>query len=507
MESDSADLSKDVCPFCTQDIKDVDIIKHYRGYFSKEYSNLKKDIIECRDQVKNEHDPNVISSFQISINTMKSDAEFWKKLIDIKISDSIDSEKISLLWKNAQKLILEALDYKVSKPLEEIDLTHDIIEALGVYEQYKKEVEIINENIGLCNDKIKELKNNIINDSLQDLENNLFNLEATNYRYSEESIELCNDYIGEENKKKEEERKRSEARENLKENQEIIFNKYMDSINNYLEEFLADFRIVEMKTTGTRSGNTCSYELCIADENVPIQSSNGPCFKNTLSAGDRSALALAFFFATLTDDSLHKNKIIIIDDPMTSLDEERSERIMQEITALKKRVKQVIVLSHSKKFLCQLWKIFNEGKGKTLAKKFLRIVRREGEKTSDIKKQRYEEICMTNYYELRRKRIESYTINHDEENEGTVATSLRIHLEEFLKFNFTGRFETWSGIGSFIKECKKALSDGNPILSDSDINELDKLNNYARKFHHSDPPPIHDKELRDICKRVLKFTT
>ncbi len=51
----------------------------------------------------------------------------------------------------------------------------------------------------------------------------------------------------------------------------------------------------------------------------------GPSFHNTLSAGDRNTLALAFFFASLDRDPSLADKIVVIDDPMTSLDEHRPD--------------------------------------------------------------------------------------------------------------------------------------------------------------------------------------
>ncbi len=82
---------------------------------------------------------------------------------------------------------------------------------------------------------------------------------------------------------------------------------------------------------------------------------NGPSFRNTLSAGDRNTLALAFFFASLDRDPALADKIVVIDDPMTSLDEHRSLTTVHEMRQLHDRVSQMIVLSHSKPFLLGVW--------------------------------------------------------------------------------------------------------------------------------------------------------
>ena len=88
---------------------------------------------------------------------------------------------------------------------------------------------------------------------------------------------------------------------------------------------------------------------------MSLTAASGPSFRNTLSAGDRNTLALAFFFASLDQDPNLAQKIVAIDDPMTSLDEHRSLTTVQELRAMQDRVSQLLGFSHSKPFLCALW--------------------------------------------------------------------------------------------------------------------------------------------------------
>ena len=74
-----------------------------------------------------------------------------------------------------------------------------------------------------------------------------------------------------------------------------------------------------------------------------------------MSAGDRKALALAFFFASLDQDPDLGNKVVVIDDPISSLDDHRSLTTVQEVRRLTDRAGQVFLLSHDKPFLCRVW--------------------------------------------------------------------------------------------------------------------------------------------------------
>lgn len=55
-----------------------------------------------------------------------------------------------------------------------------------------------------------------------------------------------------------------------------------------------------------------------------------PSFKNTLSAGDRTTLAVAFFLAHLERDTDIGRKIVVLDDPLSSQDAFRRRQTVQE---------------------------------------------------------------------------------------------------------------------------------------------------------------------------------
>ena len=104
-----------------------------------------------------------------------------------------------------------------------------------------------------------------------------------------------------------------------------------------------------MTSINTRAGSACSYSVLINTVSVLLASGNspGPSFRNTLSAGDRNTLALASFFASLDRDPQRAQKIVVIDDPITSLDEHRSLITIQETRLLVAMVDQVYASSLS----------------------------------------------------------------------------------------------------------------------------------------------------------------
>jgi wobble nucleotide-excising tRNase len=189
-----------------------------------------------------------------------------------------------------------------------------------------------------------------------------------------------------------------------------------------------------VNSVNTRGRSACTYHVLINNVEVPISSGDtvGPAFRNALSSGDRNTVALAFFFASLDQDPQRSHKIVIIDDPMTSLDEHRSLITIQEMRRLEASVSQMIVLSHSKPFLCGLW----EG-----ADKYTRTAIRIDRDTtgSTLAAWDVNQDCITEH-DRRHNLVREYMRTGNPTNERAVAQALRPILESFIRVaypNFT----------------------------------------------------------------------
>ena len=137
--------------------------------------------------------------------------------------------------------------------------------------------------------------------------------------------------------------------------------KYYKRINEILEEISADFKIVAVKNKESVVANHIDYYLQINKQNIPIDAKIGNHqFENTLSAGDRNTLAMTFFLAKLEVDGNLKNKIIVFDDPIASLDTNRVHFLQNAIARLAPKVKAIIIFSHSKPYLRGIYRACQE---------------------------------------------------------------------------------------------------------------------------------------------------
>jgi len=135
--------------------------------------------------------------------------------------------------------------------------------------------------------------------------------------------------------------------------------KYEIGINRYLENFGAGFKIVDVGKTYIGVKPNLNYYISINNKTVDLgdekAQEENPCFKNTLSDGDKSTLAFAFFLTRLDQDTDLAKKTVIFDDPISSLDNHRKGCTCQEIARISGLAKQVVVLSHDQYFLRMIW--------------------------------------------------------------------------------------------------------------------------------------------------------
>jgi len=277
------------------------------------------------------------------------------------------------------------------------------------------------------------------------------------------------------------------------------------AINLYLARFNAGFRLDSVTYANTRGGPTCTYNVLINNIPVPVGGSEPapgtPSFRNTLSAGDRNTLALAFFFASLDQDTRLVDKVVVIDDPISSLDEHRALTTVQEIRRLAEQAGQVIVLSHNKPFLCRLW----EGADSTV-RSAVEVIRDGAGSTLrawDVAQDSVTE------HDRRHARLRGFldTATGDLRE---VARSIRPHLEAFLRVACPERFPPGTLLGPFRNLCRQNIGTPNQLLDKNATQELDEIVEYANRFHHDTNPAwetetINDGELRGFVDRVLRF--
>lgn len=494
---------REVCPFCAQDLTGSPLIDHYRAYFSQAYEDLKAAIRQAEIAVRDAHSGDIPSAFERDVRTAAQAHEFWKDFTELPEID-IDTAAVARDWNTARESVLGQLHAKAAAPLEPMALTPEAIQAIQIYRTHITEVAALSGQLVAVNERLGIVKEQAAADDLDALTTDLAKLQAQKARYDPQVVPRCDTYLAEKADKTATEALRAQARAALDHYREQIFPAFEGAINDYLQRFGASFRLGEVQSVNTRGGSAASYCVIINQQNVDITADEGPSFRNTLSAGDRNTLALAFFFASLDQDPNLVNKSVVIDDPMTSLDDHRTLRTRQEIMAMAARVQQVIVLSHSKPFLCSLYE--QADKNVVIPLRINRAAIGSELAVWDVRNDSISE------HDKRHELVRAYLQVADPAREREVAQALRPILEAFMRVAYPEHFPPGKLLGPFIGECQQRVGGNSEILPAADITELRALLDYVNRFHHDTNPAwqtavINDAELSDFARRTLLFSS
>ena len=492
------------CVFCAQDLAGSPVIGHYRAFFSEAYQRLKQTVNDSVSEMDRAHYGNATATFERAVRILGERRQFWSRFCELPQLE-IDTAAIERDWQAARDNLLMELTVKQSAPLESVAIRDEVRAVVQAYEAHRTALIAINQQLQEANQTIAAVKQRTANANPTAILASLSRLQATRARHTQATAALCTAYLAEKTAKAATETLRDQARTTLENYRANIFPNYQAAINRYLVRFNAGYSLDSVTATNTRGGSTCTYNVIINNTAVAIAGGNPQpgehAFKNTLSAGDRNTLALAFFFAAIELDPNSANLIVVIDDPVSSLDEHRSLTTVQEVRHLVNRVSQVVVLSHSKNFLCQIWV------GADPAMRVALHVIRDGN-GSTIETWNVDQDSITEH-DRRHAALRDYLANGGQ-NEREIAQSIRPHLEAFCRVAYPEHFVPGTLLGQFRGLCQQRVNSAQQILNAQDIQELTDIVEYANRFHHDTNPAwqnevINSGALSGFVTRALAF--
>jgi len=143
----------------------------------------------------------------------------------------------------------------------------------------------------------------------------------------------------------------------LEQAQEVFLDTYFNEINTLFRAIgSSDFNISRRVNRG---GTRTVYDLEVRFKEQLINNSKLHCL---FSESDRRALALCIFLAKIHQLSNEdKGKaILVMDDPVTSFDNERISNILRILFALQPSIKQMVITTHYKGMASAVMKKFND---------------------------------------------------------------------------------------------------------------------------------------------------
>ncbi len=495
------------CPFCGQSVAVNEFIDAYRSHFSVSYTELKQEVAMLSRAIESAIGDRALSLVQQLILSNATLTEFWSQFFEItlpELSFANVQEQFTVLRRECLALATK----KENNPTNPVPLDEEYRNTLTEITNLESTITAYNAAIAGVNERIVAQKESIRRgDSISTLNAEIAGLTAKKQRFEPEVVEECRTYSETLAAKVELEQLKDTTRQELDAYCHNILATYERSINEYLDQFNAGFRIINTRHLYTGGTPSSQYQIQIngvalelGDTRTPAGT---PCFKTALSSGDRSALALAFFLSTLKHDPEIANKVVILDDPFTSLDRFRRTCTQQLIQRLALTADQVIVLSHDPYFLKLLW---DECPARDQSVKALQMSK-SGESTVigewDIE------------FETQSPYMKDLSALQAFNSEGSgdlraVARAIRTFLEGWLRSRFPGQFQENEWLGDFIRKIREAESSSGLQQATAILDELDNINGYSKKLHHdqnasADTELINSDELKGYVRRTIRL--
>lgn len=345
----------EVCPMCAQPLDGSALIGTLRDYFSNAYREFQRELDAFKKDVTGPTSAEALIDVQKVVAGNAGLMEFWGRYVKEAPPELSFEGRIKPVVERVRDALAMLVEQKTAAPLDAVPLSQDAVKAMAEMDVLRGEVERYNERVHAYNSEIDAVKKSAETSNLSTLENELERLEAQKTRHLPESLTVVTAYIDAQAAKVAVEAAKEKAREELNAYNEKVIGAYHDRVNEILARIGAGFKLRTVKVEYTGRTPRAAYTFEIRGVEVEPGSdrtaAGTPCFRNTLSAGDRNTLALAFFIAQLKNRADLADLIVVFDDPFTSLDNSRRHWTCCTIRKIAETAKQVIVLSHSLDFL------------------------------------------------------------------------------------------------------------------------------------------------------------
>lgn len=355
------DLVQADCPFCGQDLKNAaDLLAAYRQYFDDSFRAYQQRLVQQAESFTKWNLDNELTTLVAKHNANTTSVKEWEPFIGAMglpdLAAAIEDRRVKLAELKAKAHT--ALEKKRKNPDTEVDVSS--LDGLAAeLSNLKSAIDGYSATVSALTAKANDFVANLPKSDVDSIRRALakereiekrfkpdWKQWATHYQAAKRDVD---DFLNQKNAKQ----------KKLEDYTKAIFDTHQNRINQLLLTLGADFEITDLtgKTDERANEAYSDFAFLILQKKVPIRTiqDDAPNFKNTLSEGDKSTLAFAFFVAALEKSQDLDKRVIIFDDPLSSLDENRREATARILMGLSPKVKQLCVFTHKKDFLGMLF--------------------------------------------------------------------------------------------------------------------------------------------------------
>jgi wobble nucleotide-excising tRNase len=226
-----------------------------------------------------------------------------------------------------------------------------------------------------------------------------------------------------------------------------------------------------------------------------------------MSEGDKRALAFAFFVASALSDPNLKDRVVVIDDPMCSLDLNRKRQTRTVLKQLFAGAEQLVVLAHDPYFIRDLRDALTPKDGSSPVSIFQLQHAPAG--FTDFAEFDVDKECESPYYHYHHLLVDF--LANGSGDPPHVALAIRLLLEGYLHRRFPGLIPHNLLFGQIIAFINAAQPPHPVCFAKGLAIILNEINDYAGQFHHDTKPDpantvvIVRSELRTYVEQALNI--
>lgn len=478
------------CPHCGQSMTGLDILQTYNAFFSGELQAQEASRNAIRAITTRAFGEEARNRIRETLTSHVTERSWWFDAagVDFKLPSCPDQASILEDHEAIGLAIIGALDRKQANPVNATELTSSEQQAIDNWEGTSTTLARYNTDLQTINVMLTQKKAEAGNIDLAPLQKDLEVLEYSKKRHQQKMLDAYATYDTAMTSKSDAQRTKQNANDALRDQANAQFAQYGARINELLDLFAANFQIVcggndnnYVAFPGGQPSGQLAIEILgqkIASSPTDATDPARPSLANTLSGGDRSALALAFFLAKVEQESDLGNCVIIFDDPFHSQDRSRQSRTIERIHALARNGKQCFVFSHDLDFARAVAPVHGV---RTRTFQLDPLASRTTLQCKEL------DMLPSRAYEKKYSLLTNFVANPENYGEqlNDIAGTLRTICEEYLQLKFPLRWEAgvdW--FGTMIGKIRAATGDDPLVSCQGLIDDLTAVNNYSQRFHH-----------------------
>ncbi|WP_218221035.1 AAA family ATPase [Nesterenkonia sp. Act20] len=498
------------CPFCGQGLEGTDLVDMYAAYFDEAYNNLWSRLEALEATLGVSARTRRLKELNAAWRQADESLRAWRTHLDLPPLPSLESldERLAALG--------DWLDASLAAKKERMDLASD----LSNERQFGRDLEDAvlattvrtNETIRDAQQKIGAYKESLVKRSVSELEADLAAVRLQELRGTREIQELFAARARLQGDIKTYEANARAARATIKETMNSTLLEFEQSINKHLLELHAGFSVEKVTATFAGGGSRGSYALKLQGQSIDV-SSGVPPFRLALSEGDKRTLAFAFFCAVILSETNLQGRVVIVDDPVTSLDKHRRTHAIDHLNEISRRGAQVIVFSHDATFLRDTRdRVASSGSDQSGQPRLSTEIqlKRNHRGHSSFANIDLDLECASRYF------VNHQTITHfleGQEFNGRPVThadagkAIRPLIESYLHRRFPGGLipKDKRMLGQAIGHIRDSPSHHVVAYAKPLLEELDHLNNFGLRYHHDSKSDAGEHEPDE--HEVLAFAS